>query len=76
MKSNISPIYFRELKSLFYSPVAYLVLFSFYLLSGYFFASIVTAYANYSMMAASRGGGPLATMSPIRTGPKTTISRR
>jgi ABC-2 type transport system permease protein len=59
MKSNISPIYFRELKSLFYSPVAYLVLFAFYLLSGYFFASIVTAYANYSMMSAGRGGGDM-----------------
>jgi ABC-2 type transport system permease protein len=57
MKSNILPIYFRELKSIFYSPVAYLVLFAFYLLSGYFFASIVTQYANYSMMMAGRGGG-------------------
>jgi ABC-2 type transport system permease protein len=56
MKSNILPIYFRELKSTFFSPVAYLVLFAFYLLGGYFFASVVTAYANYSMMAASRGG--------------------
>ena len=59
MKSNILPIYFRELKSIFYSPVAYLVLFAFYMLSGYFYASIVTGYANYSMMAASRGGGDM-----------------
>lgn len=56
MKSNILPIYYRELKSIFYSPVAYLVLFAFYLLTGYFFASVVTAYANYSMMSAGRGG--------------------
>jgi ABC-2 type transport system permease protein len=59
MKSNILPIYFRELKSTFYSPVAYLVLFAFYLISGYFFASITTNYAQYSMMSASRGGGDM-----------------
>jgi ABC-2 type transport system permease protein len=62
MKSNILPIYFRELKSTFYSPVAYLVLFAFYILTGYFYASIVTAYANYSMMSASRGGGDMKLM--------------
>lgn len=55
MKSNILPIYSRELKSLFFSPVAYLVLFAFYVLSGYFYLSIVSQYANYSMMMAGRG---------------------
>lgn len=59
MKTNILPIFFRELKSTFYSPVAYLVLFAFYILTGYFYASIVTAYANYSMMSAGRGGGDM-----------------
>jgi ABC-2 type transport system permease protein len=62
MKTNILPIYFRELKSIFFSPVAYLVLFAFYLLGGYFFASVVTAYSNYSMMAAGRGGGDMKLM--------------
>lgn len=56
MKSNILPIYLRELKSIFYSPVAWLVLFAFYLLGGYFWAASVTAYANYSVMMAGRGG--------------------
>jgi ABC-2 type transport system permease protein len=59
MKSNILPIYFRELKSIFYSPVAYLVLFAFYLLAGYFFVSVVAQYSNYSMMMAGRGGGDM-----------------
>ncbi len=56
MKSNISPIYFRELKSLFYSPVAYLALFAFYGLSGYFFVSIVSYFAQMSMMNMRQGG--------------------
>ena len=57
MSSNITPIYLKELKSIFYSPVAYLVLFAFYLLSGYFWAASVTAYSQYSFMMAGRGGG-------------------
>lgn len=57
MKTNILPIYLRELKALFYSPVAWLVLFAFFLLGGYFWAASVTGYANYSMMAGMRGGG-------------------
>jgi ABC-2 type transport system permease protein len=56
MTTNITPIYLREIKSLFYSPVAWLVLFAYYLLGGYFWAASVTAYANYSMMMAGRGG--------------------
>lgn len=55
MKTNIAPIYLRELKGIFYSPVAWLVLFAFYLLAGYFWAASVTAYASYSYMAAGRG---------------------
>lgn len=59
MKTNIAPIYLREIKAIFYSPVAWLVLFAFYLLAGYFWAASVTAYASYSVMAAGRGGGDL-----------------
>ncbi|HTB21165.1 MAG TPA: ABC transporter permease [bacterium] len=57
MKSNLLPIYLREVRSLFYSPVAWLVLFAFYLLAGFFWASPLSQYAAYSLMAASRGGG-------------------
>lgn len=56
MRTNILPIYLRELKATFYSPVAWLVLFAYFLLGGYFWAASVTAYANYSMMMAGRGG--------------------
>jgi ABC-2 type transport system permease protein len=62
MKSNITPIYLRELKAIFYSPVAWLVLFAFYLLAGYFWAASVTAYASYSYMSAGRGGGDMRLM--------------
>lgn len=57
MSSNILPVYLKELRSNFYSPVAYLVLFAFYLLCGYFWAASVTAYSQYSFMMAGRGGG-------------------
>jgi ABC-2 type transport system permease protein len=58
MKTNIAPVYWRELKSIFYSPIAYIVMFMFALLAGYFFASVTQFYANYSMqmMAQSRYG--------------------
>ncbi len=56
MKTNIAPIYFRELKALFYSPIAYLVLVMFWLISGYFWGSVVMAYSNYSMEMMSRQG--------------------
>jgi ABC-2 type transport system permease protein len=59
MKTNILPIYLRELKSLFYSPVAWLVLFAFFLLGGYFWAASVHAYASYSVMASMRPGAEL-----------------
>jgi len=59
VKTNILPIYSRELKALFYSPVAWLVLFAFFLLAGYFWAASVTAYASYSMMAGMRPGTEL-----------------
>lgn len=59
MRTNILPIYLRELKALFYSPVAWLVLFAFFLLAGYFWAASVTAYASYSMMMGMRGGAEL-----------------
>lgn len=51
MKTNIYPVYLRELKSLFFSPIAYIVLFMFALLAGYFFSSVTQFYSNYSMQA-------------------------
>ena len=64
MKTNIAPIYFRELKALFFSPIAYLVLVMFWLVSGYFWGSVVMAYSNYSMEMMSRQsmGGQLKIM--------------
>ncbi len=60
MKTNILPIYNRELKSIFYSPVAYLVLFAFYLLASFFWYTSLAWYAKASMEAAAmaqfRGG--------------------
>lgn len=56
MRSNLLPIYLREVRSLFYSPVAWLVLFAFYLLGGFFWVAPLTQYAAYSVMMASRGG--------------------
>lgn len=61
MKTNILPVYYRELKSIFYSPVAYLVLFAFYLLSCFFWYTGLAWYAKASMEAASMAqfmGGP------------------
>ncbi len=55
MKSNIMPVYLRELRSLFYSPIAYLVLFAFFFLSAYFWGSSVGLYADYSVRMARRG---------------------
>jgi ABC-2 type transport system permease protein len=59
MKTNLLPIYLREVRSLFYSPVAWLVLFAFYLLGGFFWVSPLMQYASYSLMLASgrMGGG-------------------
>jgi ABC-2 type transport system permease protein len=57
VKSNILPVYFRELKAIFYSPVAYLVLFAFYILSSWFWMSIVSYFAQASMRAMRQGGG-------------------
>ena len=53
MKSNILPVYLRELKSIFYSPVAYMVMFAFFLLAGIFWYSGVMWYAKTSMEAAA-----------------------
>jgi ABC-2 type transport system permease protein len=59
MKTNLLPIYLREVRSLFYSPVAWLVLFAFYVLGGFFWVSPLSHYASYSLMLASgrMGGG-------------------
>jgi ABC-2 type transport system permease protein len=56
VKTNIAPIYFRELKSLFYSPVAWLVLFAYFMLAGIFWAMTVSNYASMSMYASMRPG--------------------
>src|SRR4051794_18791894 len=62
MKMNFLPVYQRELKSTFYSPIAYLVLVILLLVTGFFWSNIVAAYSNYSMRALSQGGrmGPVA----------------
>jgi ABC-2 type transport system permease protein len=62
MKLNFTPIYQRELRSLFYSPIAALVLAFFLLVAGYFWSNFVAMYSNYSMRVLSSGGrmGPTA----------------
>jgi ABC-2 type transport system permease protein len=57
MKTNIAPIYLREIRSLFSSPIAYLVLGMFVFIASYFFGSIVSAYSNYCQQMMYRGGG-------------------
>jgi ABC-2 type transport system permease protein len=57
VKTNILPIYLREVRSIFYSPVAWLVLFAYYLLGGFFWVAPVMQYAQYSMMQAARNTG-------------------
>ncbi|MDH5543156.1 MAG: ABC transporter permease [Nitrospinota bacterium] len=46
--NNFLPVYRRELKSYFYSPIAYLVIVVFLILSGLFFIMILNDYARYS----------------------------
>ncbi len=53
MKTNVMPIYQRELKSIFYSPVAYMVLFAFFLLAGFFWYIGLVSYGQASMEAAA-----------------------
>jgi ABC-2 type transport system permease protein len=53
MSTNILPIYKRELKTIFYSPVAYLVLFAFFLMAGLFWYSGVAWYSKMSMESVS-----------------------
>jgi ABC-2 type transport system permease protein len=53
MTSNILPVYKRELKSIYYSPVAYMVLFAFFLMAGLFWYSGVAWYAKMSMESAA-----------------------
>jgi len=59
VKTNILPMYLRELKAIFYSPVAWIVLFIYYILGGFFWVAPVLNYARYSVMMASRGGGEM-----------------
>ncbi|HTB35338.1 MAG TPA: ABC transporter permease subunit [bacterium] len=55
MSSNITPIYLRELKSAFYSPVAWIVLAVYFLSGGFFWLAPVAQFARYSAMYANRG---------------------
>jgi ABC-2 type transport system permease protein len=55
MTTNITPIYLRELKSVFYSPVAWVVLAVYFASGGFFWIAPVLQYANYSVMYAGRG---------------------
>jgi ABC-2 type transport system permease protein len=48
---NAWPVYRRELRAQFLSPIAYVVAAFFLLLAGYFFATLVLAYADYSQQA-------------------------
>jgi ABC-2 type transport system permease protein len=56
MTTNITPIYLRELKSTFYSPVAWIVLAVYFLSGGFFWVAPVAQFARYSYMYAGRGG--------------------
>jgi len=53
---NFIPILKRELRSYFYSPVAYVVLTIFLLLGGYFFFAMLSAFSLYSQAAAGNPG--------------------
>ena len=55
MNSNISPILIRELRSLIYSPIAYIVGTVFLLLAGYFWMVMLGGYVDASSMAMARG---------------------
>jgi ABC-2 type transport system permease protein len=57
MKTNILPIYWRELKSTFYSPIAYIVLGIFAVLAGFFFYMMTQSYSHYSLQAMSQRYG-------------------
>jgi ABC-2 type transport system permease protein len=45
---NFVPVMKRELKSYFYSPIAYVVITIFLILSGYFFFAMMAAFSRYS----------------------------
>jgi ABC-2 type transport system permease protein len=48
---NFIPVMKRELKSYFYSPVAYVVLTMFLVLCGYFFFAMMSAFSRFSQTA-------------------------
>jgi len=52
--ANIYYIFKKELRSYFYSPIAYVVLFIFLVISGYFFSSIMAFYSMFSFQAMQR----------------------
>jgi ABC-2 type transport system permease protein len=55
MKTNLTPIFLREIRTLFWSPIAYLVLGVFTFISSFFWASVVAAYSQYSINMMQRG---------------------
>ena len=55
---RIWPIMKKELRLYFTTPVAYGVIFSFLLVTGYFFAQIFSFYTMASMQAAMMPTGP------------------
>jgi ABC-2 type transport system permease protein len=54
MRTNISPIFFRELRSLFYSPIAYIVTFVFLVVAGYFWMIMLGGYIEAGAQMAAR----------------------
>jgi len=49
---NVLAIFQKEMKSYFVSPIAYVVLTVFLVISGYFFYNILTIFMERSMFAA------------------------
>lgn len=56
---NISAICNKELQSYFRSPIAYVLLALFGLVSGFFFWAVVSSFVKYSMESQLRGGFPM-----------------
>lgn len=55
--SNVLAIAQKELRSYFFSPIAYVVIGFFVFIFGYFFAANLSAFLRFSMQAGMYGGG-------------------
>ena len=55
--SNVIAIAQKELRSYFFSPIAYVVIGFFVFIFGYFFAANLAAFLRFSMQAGMYGGG-------------------